>query len=75
MTRELRCAAGHVVGTRLGTARVGQVALRHHGRAAIVYEHGILEIACECGATWTPDAPRLPLDDLEVKAPLAAGRR
>ena len=71
MTRELRCTAGHVVGVL--TRYPGLVAVQHHGREVVAY--GVVCIRCQCGATWTPDAPRRPWDDLEVKAPQLAGRR
>ena len=73
MTRELRCPTGHVIGVMVGPAYAGLVSMRHHGRESI----GVMVcIRCErCGECWRPDAPRLPLDDLEVKAPTLMGRR
>jgi len=73
VTRELRCTAGHVVGVRQGPPQDGVVAIRHQGRRIVCY--GVIVIECACGECWRPDAPRLPLDDLEVKAPTLAGRR
>jgi hypothetical protein len=68
---ELRCAAGHVVGVT--TRYDGLIAVQHQGREIVAY--GVVCIRCTCGATWTPDAPRLPLEGLEWKAPTLAGRR
>lgn len=71
-SRELRCAAGHVVGVRLGPEHAGLVAIRHHGREYIVY--GVVVLRCDCGATWRPEAPTAVLADLEYKTPTLAGR-
>jgi hypothetical protein len=73
MTRQLRCPAGHVVATRQGQPQDGILAIRTNGRRIVCY--GVIIIECACGACWRPDAPRLPLDDLEYKAPTLAGRR
>jgi len=76
MTRELRCTAGHVVGVRQAGVYTGLVVIRCAGRSIAVREQGIVAVLCECGQSWEPTMARLPLDDIEIKAPtLAVGRR